>query len=303
MTNCDGVVTKALTAFSSLGHPQQEQSREGYRDNVDGMTKTKERFLSTYSNGGSKPSNGYRSYTKSGNTGGYSTSRTKSSGSSHGSYGSRSSNSSYNKKTTKSKYGSSTNKSSAYSSSKNSGSGSSGGGGWFGWLGKKKESSPSKYSSYGTSSYGTTGSYGSSSSYKKSSSSRYHPGYDNEGSVDYHVLFVLLFVLFCLSVGLMFYTAHEFANNPEGNFANCCRLSLNTLDCTGRLCYNLYQCRLGEVLGILCPGDDDDNDDYTDEELQRMTLRPGIGRALDVEHGKAMKKLTMEMSRSRMREQ
>lgn len=95
----------------------------------------------------------------------------------------------------------------------------------------------------------------------------------------------------------MFYTAHEFSRNPEGNLANCCRLSLATIECSGKVCYNLYACRLGEVLDALCcsGGDDDDDNDFTEEEMERMTLRPGIGRALDVEHGKAMRKLDMEM--------
>ncbi len=45
-------------------------------------------------------------------------------------------------------------------------------------------------------------------------------------------------------------------------------------------------------------GNDDDEEDmeeYTDEEMERMKLRPGIERALDVEHTKALRRVGIEM--------
>ena len=46
-------------------------------------------------------------------------------------------------------------------------------------------------------------------------------------------------------------------------------------------------------------GDDDENDmeEYTDEEMERMKLRPGIERALDVEHKKALRRVGIEMKK------
>jgi len=37
-------------------------------------------------------------------------------------------------------------------------------------------------------------------------------------------------------------------------------------------------------------------DEYTEEELERMNLRPGIERALDTEHRKALRKVGVEMN-------
>jgi hypothetical protein len=39
-----------------------------------------------------------------------------------------------------------------------------------------------------------------------------------------------------------------------------------------------------------------DEDEYTEEELERMNLRPGIERALDIEHRKALRKVGVEMN-------
>ncbi len=41
--------------------------------------------------------------------------------------------------------------------------------------------------------------------------------------------------------------------------------------------------------------EDDTMEDYTDEEMERMKLRPGIERALDVEHSKAVRRVGIEM--------
>jgi len=67
--------------------------------------------------------------------------------------------------------------------------------------------------------------------------------------------------------------------------------------------YNLYHCRLSDIPAVVCASEyDDDGDEemmnYTEEELERMKLRPGIERALDVEHRKSLKKVVnMEMKR------
>lgn len=92
----------------------------------------------------------------------------------------------------------------------------------------------------------------------------------------------------------MLYTAHAFTSDPEGTFTNCCRLSLNAASCFSLICFNLYHCRLAEVVDTLFPGEDDEHD-FTEEELEKMKLRPGIERALEREHGKAMKKMEIEM--------
>jgi hypothetical protein len=40
-----------------------------------------------------------------------------------------------------------------------------------------------------------------------------------------------------------------------------------------------------------------EEDEYTEEEIERMRLRPGIERALDVEHRKALRKVGIEMNK------
>jgi len=103
------------------------------------------------------------------------------------------------------------------------------------------------------------------------------------------VLFVATFSIF----GGMIMTAYQLVRNPEGNYANCCRLILNMCTCLGKLIYNLYHCRLSEVPQVVCYMDDEDEED--EEELEKMKLRPGIERALEMEHRKAMKSLDVEM--------
>ncbi len=94
----------------------------------------------------------------------------------------------------------------------------------------------------------------------------------------------------------MLLTAHSLEHHPEGTFANCCRVSLHTVSCVYSIIYNLYHCRLGEIPGIICGGSELTEDEYTEEELERMNLRPGIERALDTEHRKALRKVGVEMN-------
>jgi hypothetical protein len=44
---------------------------------------------------------------------------------------------------------------------------------------------------------------------------------------------------------------------------------------------------------------DGTDDEYTDEEIERMRPRAGIERALDVEHRRALRKVGIEMNRIR----
>lgn len=99
----------------------------------------------------------------------------------------------------------------------------------------------------------------------------------------------------------MIATAHQFEDNPEGQYANFCRLSLTTVGCICKIMYNLYHCRLGDIPSVVCAEDDDE--DYTDEDLERMKLRPGIERALDVEHRKSLRKTTKELSSKQKKKQ
>lgn len=110
-------------------------------------------------------------------------------------------------------------------------------------------------------------------------------------------LLPILFLFIVFSLAGMLATAHHMENNPEGTFANCCRVSLGTVACVYGVIYNLYHCRLGDIPQVVCATDEDVMDDYTDEELERMKLRPGIERALDVEHRKTLRKVGIEMNK------
>ncbi|KAL7468834.1 hypothetical protein ACHAXS_009068 [Conticribra weissflogii] len=110
-------------------------------------------------------------------------------------------------------------------------------------------------------------------------------------------LLPILFLFVVFSLGGMLATAHSMENNPEGTFANCCRVSLGTVACVYGVIYNLYHCRLGDIPQVVCAADEDVMEVYTDEELERMKLRPGIERALDVEHRKALRKVGIEMNK------
>eukprot|EP00979_Chaetoceros_neogracilis_P015009 scaffold5222_cov282-Chaetoceros_neogracile.AAC.24 len=147
---------------------------------------------------------------------------------------------------------------------------------------------PSSSSSYDSrpsasqySNYGKTSHYGSWSD-------RYNHG----DAFRVPITWVILLNLSTFSIAALI-TAQQFEHNPEGNFANLCRLCINTLDCFCRIIYNLYHCRLNEIPTVVSAEDDDD--EYTEQELQNMKLRPGIGKALDVEHRKSMRKTTQKI--------
>jgi len=67
-----------------------------------------------------------------------------------------------------------------------------------------------------------------------------------------------------------------------------------------KVLYNLYHCRLGDIPAVVC-ADDDEDDEYTDEDLETMKLRPGIERALDVEHRKALRRTTQELKKMKIK--
>jgi hypothetical protein len=97
----------------------------------------------------------------------------------------------------------------------------------------------------------------------------------------------------------MLLTANRMEHAPDGNFANCCRVSLHTVHCVYKVVYNLYHCRLGDIPQAVFASEYGDDDDYTDEEIERMRLRPGVERALDVEHRRALRKVGIEMNKIR----
>ncbi len=109
---------------------------------------------------------------------------------------------------------------------------------------------------------------------------------------------ILLMVF--ISLTGMLVTAHRMENDPEGTYANCCRVGLHTVNCVYKVIYNLYHCRLGELPMVVFASDLEE-DEYTDEEIEAMRLRPGIERALDVEHRKALRKVGIEMNKIKVK--
>ena len=159
-------------------------------------------------------------------------------------------------------------------------------------------SSSSSY--YGGSSYSSTWGAGSASSSTSSSSHKWGSSNSLRGGKGFQPvkidLFKAIFFLLLICTTGMLLTAHSMEHHPEGTFANCCRVSLHTVNCVYSIIFNLYHCRLGELPGIICGGSELEEDEYTEEELERMTLRPGIEGALDREHRKALRKVGVEMN-------
>mmetsp|Transcript_11209 Transcript_11209/g.16961 ORF Transcript_11209/g.16961 Transcript_11209/m.16961 type:complete len:345 (+) Transcript_11209:277-1311(+) len=171
----------------------------------------------------------------------------------------------------------------------------------YGSYGSPSSSSSSSYSSYSSprSKYG-----GSSSSYGSGSGSGSYKYRHEEPMVP--LAWVILLVITFVGIGMLI-TANEFIYNTEGNLANFCRLSVKILDCIWRIIYNCYHCRLSEIPNVVWTAIDDDDDEndgdaYTEEELQRMKLRPGIERALDVEHNRSMNRMKKEFSKNKKTE-
>mmetsp|Transcript_8439 Transcript_8439/g.19817 ORF Transcript_8439/g.19817 Transcript_8439/m.19817 type:complete len:356 (+) Transcript_8439:127-1194(+) len=154
--------------------------------------------------------------------------------------------------------------------------------------------SGSKYGGSGaSSSYASTWGSGSASA-KDSPLSKFHAP-----SVQISLV-PALFLLIFLSLTGMITTAHFMEHHSEGNVANCCRVILHTVHCIWKVVYNLYHCRLGDIPQVVFASELEE-EDFTDEELERMTLRPGIERALDVEHRKALRKVGIEMNKIKVK--
>jgi hypothetical protein len=161
------------------------------------------------------------------------------------------------------------------------------------------KTSSSSYSSsgYGLDSYDNHGSSSTTSeSYEwgAASSSTFKPSF-NMPQLQLSLIPAIFLILFVTVTGMLI-TAYQMEHAPEGTFANCCRVSLTTVSCIYKVVYNLYHCRLGEIPQVVFASEFDD-DELTDEELERMKLRPGIERALDVEHRKALRKVGIEMNK------
>ena len=230
----------------------------------------------TYMNGGSSNTNddlysGISNYGSSGSI--TSTSAGESAGSStYGTYGSSGST-----------YGASSG--STYGSDSSYGSGST--------YGASSGSSYGSASSYGSDSYSSQWGTGAASSQwgtSQSSKSKLSVPTVNIS------LFLALFLAVIIALAGMLVTAHQMEHDPEGTYANCCRVSLHTVNCIYKVVYNLYHCRLGEIPQVVLASELEE-DEYTDEEIERMRLRPGIERALDVEHRKALRKVGIEMNK------
>eukprot|EP00571_Detonula_confervacea_P015609 CAMPEP_0172308364 /NCGR_PEP_ID=MMETSP1058-20130122/8977_1 /TAXON_ID=83371 /ORGANISM="Detonula confervacea, Strain CCMP 353" /LENGTH=323 /DNA_ID=CAMNT_0013020757 /DNA_START=437 /DNA_END=1408 /DNA_ORIENTATION=+ len=166
-------------------------------------------------------------------------------------------------------------------------------------------------SSYGGSSIGGSSSYGGSSYGSDSYSSAWGTGAASSSSapssfsskfskvhapsIRLSLLPAILLLVFVSLTGMLA-TAHQMEHDPEGTFANCCRVSLHTANCIYKVVYNLYHCRLGDIPQVVFASELEE-DEYTDEEIERMRLRPGIERALDIEHRKALRKVGIEMNK------
>ncbi|KAL9189240.1 hypothetical protein ACHAXT_011730 [Thalassiosira profunda] len=185
--------------------------------------------------------------------------------------------------------------------------------------GRSSSYSTGGYDSYGSSSSTSTAggydSYGSASSYGSDSGSYSSVWGAKGGSSSSDFLSKLqaptmptanlgLIPAICLlllsTLTGMLITAHRMEHNPEGTFANCCRVSLHTVRCAFKVVYNLYHCRLGEIPPALFASELEE-DEYTEEEMERMRLRPGIERALDVEHRKTLRKVGVEMGKIKVK--
>jgi len=212
---------------------------------------------------------------------------------SYGSYGSSSYGGSTSGAATSS-YGSGSSTSAAYGGSTSSyGSSTYGGSSTSTASTTTKDSYSSAWGATGAS--GSSSSWGSStgssgSSWGTSSFSKLHGP-----SVQLSIIPVVLLSVLITFIGMLI-TAHRMENDPEGNFANCCRVLLHTVNCIYKVMYNLYHCRLGDIPQVVFASELEE-EEYTDEEIERMRLRPGIERALNVEHRKALRKVGIEMNK------
>ena len=175
------------------------------------------------------------------------------------------------------------------------GSGSYSGGGSSSYGGSGRSS----YSGGAGSSYsGGSGSYsGGSGSYNGGGAGSYHSpskfsrDFDSmmkKVNVDVPLVPVITVATVLIYCGMV-YTAFMYQARPDSTFTSCCRLTVNCIRSACAITLNLYHCRLGDIPPIICAMDD--ADDLDDEELERMTPRPGIVKALHIEHQKALSRV------------
>ena len=159
--------------------------------------------------------------------------------------------------------------------------------------------SSSGYDWAGSSKYGGSGAGSSyASTWGSASASAKDSPFSNLHAPSVQISLVpALFLLLFVSLTGMITTAHFMEHHSEGNVANCCRVMLHTVHCIWKVVYNLYHCRLGDIPQVVFASELEE-EDYTDEELERMRLRPGIERALDVEHRKALRKVSNSSCRN-----
>ena len=167
-----------------------------------------------------------------------------------------------------------------------------------------KETSTYSKSASGSNSYGGADSYynyGSSSFSGSGTKSQggdasYHPPNEfsskvnsilKDANVSVPLLPAVLVAIVILYCGMVC-TAFMYQARPRSTFTNCCRLTVNCIRSVFAIASNLYYCRLGDIPPIVCAMDDEG--DLTDEELARMKPRPGIEKALQIEHQKAILK-------------
>ena len=153
----------------------------------------------------------------------------------------------------------------------------------------------SSYSDYDNSDYGGYGgggyNGGGSSSYHSKDSSKFMAFMGKINVKVPLIPFILIAGIF-IYLGMVF-TAYKYQVDSNSRFTRLCRTSINVFLCIYKVLLNVWRCRLDEIPPIIF--DVPDDDDYTEDELERMKLRPGMGRALESEHKKAVAKAEIEM--------
>lgn len=194
----------------------------------------------------------------------------------------------------------------SYSSGKASGSYSGASGSYSGASGSYSGASGS-YGGASGSYGGASGSYsGASGSYSSGKGSNSYSGGDvgsyhspsklsrdfeslmNKVNVDVPLVPAIIVASIVMCCGMLC-TAFMYQARPESTFTNCCRLSIHCIRSACAIVFNLYHCRLGDIPPIVCAMED--ADDLDDEELARMKPRPGIEKALHIEHQKALSRV------------
>lgn len=255
--------------YESSGHNKKKSSDNGHSTGTRTYGGSEDGYGSSKTKASSSTSSGYGGYSSnSKQKSNHKASQSSSSSSSYG-YGGSSSGSSYS-----SSSGSSYS-SSSYKKNKHDKDDSKSSWSWP-WGKKEKESSSSLFG-------------GGGSSYN----SRYKHSKNKFKAPAVPLPWVLFLMFTFVPIGMLL-TAHQFESYPEGQCTNFCRLSLTTLECIWKVIYNLYHCRLGDIPSVVCATDEED--EYTEDDLERMKLRPGIERALDIEHRKSLKKTTKELA-------